>query len=365
MLHVISSLADGGAERQLAYLAAAQARLGLDVHVATLGGGDNLPRLERSGATIHWLRGCCAYDPRVVGSLFRHLQRVRPEVVQAWNTPFNLYCAVLCPVLRVPWVFAERSRGPWNPGIIGMPPLGYFVAGLRLFAPVTAAAVVANSDPARARWQRVPLAARCRHRTIPNIVPAEEIQSVPPVADDQEAAGRPLIVCAGRLTRSKNWRTAVRVLVAVAQRTDAVAAIFGRGPEAAALRAAIAEAGLGDRIRLYGYSDNLWGWLRRADVFLSLSRYEGHPNVVLEAVACGCPVVLSDIPAHRHLLTADQALLVPPAQVQPAIDAVLQVLDDPQAATARAAAAREICTPLRPEAVALQYEELYRELSTG
>ena len=55
----------------------------------------------------------------------------------------------------------------------------------------------------------------------------------------------------------------------------------------------------------------MWPLLKRADFLVSTSLFEGEPNAVLEAMECGCPLVVSDIPAHRELLGEDALYAAP------------------------------------------------------
>jgi glycosyltransferase involved in cell wall biosynthesis len=99
--------------------------------------------------------------------------------------------------------------------------------------------------------------------------------------------------------------------------------------------------------------------MKRADAFVSLSRCEGRPNIVLEAMACGCPLVVSDIPAHREILDESTALfarLDDPGQTASAIKATLVCGD---AARGRAHAARVRTLEWPVETMARLYEELY------
>lgn len=75
--------------------------------------------------------------------------------------------------------------------------------------------------------------------------------------------------------------------------------VFGEGP----LYAKCCELGLAN-VYFHGFRSNVVSWLQAADLFVSASRSEGMPLAVLEALSCGCPVLLSDIPPHREIAQA-------------------------------------------------------------
>src|SRR5262245_22803165 len=89
VLHLITNLGQGGAERQLTYLCCALARPGWDVHVGFLEAGRlhddvNLDRLRRSGVSARHLPNFGPYDPLNPLRFVRLIRRVRPDVVQTW-----------------------------------------------------------------------------------------------------------------------------------------------------------------------------------------------------------------------------------------------------------------------------------------
>lgn len=99
----------------------------------------------------------------------------------------------------------------------------------------------------------------------------------------------PRFVAAGRLARQKGFDRLVEAMGALPPDTHLT--ILGDGPERIALKASIAERGLGDRIALSGFDPAPWPWYAGADAVLLPSRWEGMPNVALEALACGTPVI--------------------------------------------------------------------------
>lgn len=102
-------------------------------------------------------------------------------------------------------------------------------------------------------------------------------------------AGR-CFVAAGRLTTQKGFDRLLEMFAESAGPEDRLA-ILGEGPLGEELRQRVNELGIGERVNLTGFLDNPWAWFAAADAFLLPSRWEGMPNVALEALACGLPVI--------------------------------------------------------------------------
>jgi glycosyltransferase involved in cell wall biosynthesis len=113
---------------------------------------------------------------------------------------------------------------------------------------------------------------------------------------------------------------------------------------------------------LGGYTNALPWWLGRADAFISASFVEGHPNVVIEAAAAGCPLILSDIPAHREFAVGDSALFAPTRDASALAGALVDTVLDCETSKLRAQRARSLVAELTVESAARQYIDLYRTL---
>ena len=108
----------------------------------------------------------------------------------------------------------------------------------------------------------------------------------------------PVVLCVSRLVPIKNVALFVDAMAAVHRaRPDVRAVIVGDGPLEAALKQKTAGLGLSDVIRFAGYvaQQDLPPWYRAADVFVLSSDFDNSPNVVLEAIASGLPVVATDV----------------------------------------------------------------------
>ena len=134
-----------------------------------------------------------------------------------------------------------------------------------------------------------------------------------PITDDwwnHPATQKPLIkiVTAGRLDQKKGFHlliAAIKKLRASDLDAELRLAILGEGPMRDMLQAQIQKFGLGDTIRLTGFQPNAPSWYRSADLFVLPSLLEGMPNVLLEAMACGTPVLSTDCKSGPREILGD------------------------------------------------------------
>ena len=129
---------------------------------------------------------------------------------------------------------------------------------------------------------------------------------------DRDAARQALgltrltLLAVGNLVRLKSHRMMVEALVGLPA-VDLV--IVGEGPERAAIEALARERQVADRVRLLGHvpQDRLPDIYSAADLLLLVSTHEGWPNVLLESMACGTPVIASDVDAIADIVAVPEA----------------------------------------------------------
>lgn len=357
VLHFIPSFGPGGAERQLALIAPALVGDDVEVHIAYVAGGPNLARLEGAGVRLHALTASGNHDPALAWRIIQLVRSVQPDVIQTWLTQMDILAGGAALLCRVPLVVSERCNAPaYPPG---------WKTSLRRFIGLRADRIVANSRGGLDYWR--PDVREDRLDMVRNCVsPPERAAdgSVEPLA--QQLVGRPLVMFAGRLTAQKNIPTLVDALAIVGRQHPEVAMVlFGEGPDHDDIARRIEAAGMAGRIVVAGYSSHLADWMARAAVFVSVSHFEGHPNVVIEAASAGCPLVISDIPPHRELFDADSAAFVPADEPAVIARAVLDALRNPDRARDRAARARAISAQWNLPAAAMAYRAIYESLLTN
>ncbi|HEX8255653.1 MAG TPA: glycosyltransferase [Thermoanaerobaculia bacterium] len=344
ILHVIPSLHPGGAERQIALHANALVARGHEITIALLREGP-MRSLIGPGVNVEHIGGWSNYDPRIITGIRGLLRRLKPDVVQSWLPQMDVLVGAATRMQPVPWLLNERSSRLKYQG-------GLLQYRMRAALGRRADAIVSNSNEGLRYWDEVG-ATRPLRRLIPNIVPTPSLAPA-------EKAARPLIAYVGRLTEGKNVPVLVDALALV---PEADAIFCGSGPLDASLRAQVAARGLSDRVTFAGFVEDVPPILARADVLVLLSDFEGQPNAVLEAMICGCPVVVSDIPAHRELLDDDCAIFVDGRDPNGVAQALAATLSDAAKAQARAARARERSADFEADRVAAAYEQLYAELA--
>jgi glycosyltransferase involved in cell wall biosynthesis len=126
-----------------------------------------------------------------------------------------------------------------------------------------------------------------------------------------------LIVYAGNLLAAKGLGELLEAFVGLAQsRPQARLAMVGQGPYRDTLARRIAMAGMEKRVILPGRCDavGIAQWMRAADVFCLPSYSEGCPNVVVEALACGRPIVATNVGGIPELVKTASGLLIPPRE---------------------------------------------------
>jgi glycosyltransferase involved in cell wall biosynthesis len=353
ILYCIPSLEHGGAERQLSYLASELASMGHEVHVASSRGGPNLYRLRSAGVNWHCFGKSCNRDPRIFFRLIALMRKLRPDVIQTILTPMDIMGGAAALVTNTRWVLKECSSASLYDSALRY--------SLRFSLGRRADAIVSNSAGGDAYWHTAPRVQS--FHVISNAIPLEEIGKVRSSSITRLAsAPEKIVLFAGRLDANKNVENLIIALARVADEMAFIGFICGDGPQRPNLERLARRVGVSHRLIFTGYVSNLWALMIRADVFASLSRVEGCPNVVMEAMACGCPLVVSDIAAHREILNDRTACFVNPDEPGQVADAIKTTLQSRADAQARAQAGRAKAAHWGIEDMALLYEKLYLNL---
>ncbi len=179
--------------------------------------------------------------------------------------------------------------------------------------------------------------------------------------------GRPLLVACGRLKALKGFDYLLDALVEVRKTFPANLLIIGEGEERSSLEMKIKRLRLGDSVRLLGFQENPFKYMAAADLFVLSSLYEGFGNVIVEAMACGVPVVATDCPYGPREIIEDgvNGILVPPADVSGLAAGILRVLGDASLQARLSHNGRERAQDFDAQNIADAYGELFLKIANG
>ncbi len=199
-------------------------------------------------------------------------------------------------------------------------------------------------------------------RVIPNCVDPVEIANLsrePIPAADGFTRGEPVVVACGSFKREKNYPLLIRAFARVLRNIPARLAIVGDGPERGRMEDLAAALGIEKKVIFLGYRKNSFKYMARADIFVLSSSWEGFGNVIIEAMACGVPVIATRCPSGPEEIITDgrDGLLVPVGDETALAEAMVRLLQDSPARRRLARNARKRSEDFHLERMVRAYEE--------
>jgi GalNAc-alpha-(1->4)-GalNAc-alpha-(1->3)-diNAcBac-PP-undecaprenol alpha-1,4-N-acetyl-D-galactosaminyltransferase len=299
---VISSIKAGGAQRVATLLTRAWSVRGHVPFLVTFEASGTAPAFELSGAVSLVQLNLASTSDGVTAALRNNWSRIRalrrclidlqPDIVVSFETETNVLTLAAGLLLRRPTVVSERTHPAHHP-------IGRAWSILRRLTYIRASAVVAQTDQISS-WLRT--ATFATTKVIPNPVDMTAFQCGQ--GSEKAAQRRKVLLAVGRLIALKGFDIIVEAFAIAANRIpDWDLKICGEGSSRSAIEQHIAEHDMRGRISLDGESGDMGPVYRFADAFVHASQYEGYPNVIVEALASGLPVIAIDSPgAVRDLL---------------------------------------------------------------
>lgn len=361
VLQLIPTLDRSGAEKQMVMLAKGLPRDRFRVEAAALTRlGPLADELRDAGVPVTLIGKPMKVDPFALARLTRFLKAKRFDVVQTWVFAANAYGRVAARRAGAPVVVtAEMAVDLWKTR-------GHLAIDRRLAA--WCDKVVGNSQAVVDFYRRAGLPDD-KLAMIPSGIASDE----PPPADrDGVRAGfgwpsdAPVVLFAGRLMPQKGVDDLIAALDLLRHvRPRIKTLIAGSGPWKDELEETAHAFGLDDAVKFLGHRDDVPRLLAASDLLVLPSLYEGLPNVVLEAMRFGKPVVATAAPGTTEVVIDGTTGLLVPLRDPPALAAAIRaVVDDPDLARRLGEAGRaRVDLEFGADRMVSRFAELYETLA--
>lgn len=308
LLMVIDEMEVGGSQRQIVHLLTGLDREYWQPELACFRGDSFLvAQLETAGIKVHRLPKRSRIDLRFLAGFTRLLRRGNYDLVHAFSLTAELWSVIagMASRRRLPIIASERNQQQRQPA---------WYWWLKRFVLAHSVAAIANSVAgARTTAQHTGLPPAF-FDTIPNGVPIPS-----PISDLQREsirvglgvpASRALALFVGRLVPQKNLECLVAAMEQLEPEHRPWLTIAGDGPLREQLQREANSGRARDGIHFIGERDDATRLMQAADFLVLPSHFEGLPNVLLEAMAAGCPVIASQVAGNAEVVENERTGLL-------------------------------------------------------
>lgn len=227
-----------------------------------------------------------------------------------------------------------------------------FVTKVRNYIYSKFKSIITLTDNDKKKYSHVGLTAY----TIPNICPFPIIQ--------HEGSNSKNIISIGRLHKQKGYDLLLHAMVKVVLKyPDWKLNIYGEGKEKTNLMNLSNELGIRNNINFNGFSTSVSDVLNKSAIYVMSSRYEGFPMVLLEAMACGCPIVSFNCPeGPSDILKDGGGIIVPYLDSNKLSESIIYLIEHPELRKKFTQQAHESISKYSPEKIYNLWDRLFSKL---
>jgi len=357
---VISSLGAGGAERIVSIISNFWARRGWQIGILTFDGAGAKSFYELNSSVSQYHLGFTKSRTSIPGKIVGNLQRVyelrkkikaiKPDVVISFLDQTNVLTLLAAAFTSTPVIVTEHvNPNYYSPGKV-------WNILRKIFYPYAHSLIAVS----RGVLDYFPDKIRKKGFVIPNPV---DIRAVGKKGND--ARGRKIVMGIGRFTHEKGFDLLIKAFSELKDKHNCWdLEIWGEGPNRRGLEALRDGLGLQKRVRLPGLTKNSFRELKRADVFVLSSRFEGFGIVLCEAMACGAPVISFNCPngPGEIIQSGIDGILVPPEDTKALSEAMDDLMTDETLRNKLAARAVTSVERFGTDNIMGLWEELFKNL---
>lgn len=283
------TLGQGGAERQLYYILRCLKENGTQVTLLCLSQGEFWEKpIQDLGIPIIWVGDKKNRITRLY-SIFKEVKKNRPDIFQSQHFYTNAYVAIISRALGIRSIGGIRSNGDQD-----LRSVGFLDGYISLHLPSMLAVNSKNAIQYLTKQKKIKAD---KLKFLPNVVDMEKFR--PP--DKARIDNKPdfvRIISVGRLGQEKRYDRLLKLTSKLIMRlpdTDILLDIIGDGPKRNELEKMAVTMHLSGIVNFIGVIAEINSFYKKADIFILTSDWEGTPNVILEAMASGLPVVSTNV----------------------------------------------------------------------
>lgn len=352
IIHIITSLNFGGAERMLFDLGRRLKQDGLDIKVITVvGGGPLVSDFEREGIEVLVFYKKSKIGFGLVGQIYKYLRAEKPVIVHTHLFGGDTWGRLAAILARVPIIVSTEHNTNLDEG--------WFKRKIKKFLSFFTNKIVAVSEAVRNYSINVDHINKNKMVVIPNGIEMERFAAIP----ERKYSSPPIIGVVGRLEKQKGHEYLFEALNLI-KTIPWILWVVGDGSLKNRLERLAKDLSLRERIIFLGARSNIPEILSEIDIFVLPSLWEGLGLAVLEAAAAGKPIVASRVGGIPEVIEDRKTgILVEPKNIKSLADGLEQMLLGEGEARAMGRKAREVVAEkFNVEKMVRDYERLYEEL---
>jgi glycosyltransferase involved in cell wall biosynthesis len=329
---LLSSLRGGGAERELLLLTGELARRGWDLDVILI---NRIGSAYSASPEINVVSLEASHIRYALVKLAKYLRAAQPEVLLSAETPVNVLAILGKEITGFPrrLIVSEHnhlSMVARHATRLGDSLRPYLARWLYPRTDLVIAVSRGVADDLIRSCKIQP----AKVRTIYNMFDIDEIVGKSKIRPEEawlQNNHLPFIINVGRLTPQKDQATLIRAFAIVRSTRECHLVILGEGTERNRLLQLAQRLGVDDTLYMPGFVANPYSYMRASSVFALSSAWEGLPGALIEALACGTPVVSTDCPSGpaEILESGRYGILAPVGDPRALAEAIMKAMDEP------------------------------------
>ena len=366
LIIIIPRMITGGAEVLVLYLLQKLNRTRYDINLVVFESGGELSKYIPNDVTVYNLKKNNRWDYfKISCKLVRLIKKISPKIVYSrmWYSTSVVGLTSLLTFQK--FIFIANEEHNHKQDILSSDPFKLLKKiFMNLFHKFPHKVIV----PTKGVKADVVKSYRLNEKKVKVIYNSVDLPKVTKMVSQKNSyiqlpCDKPIIVTMGRLIKRKGHDSLIKAFEKINKDFDCRLIIIGKGQDEGRLKEIVASSDAANKIIFTGYLENPYSLIASSDIFVLSSLWEGFGNVIIEAMACGVPVISTDCPYGPNEIITNEVngLLVPVGDVEAMAEAMLRLLKDEPLRNRLAHAGKKRAEDFNVEKMVAEYEKVFDE----